>query len=55
MLGGARGGQPISYITGAEHNIYTYINICLLYISDAADEEDSVELVCSSVIKKKKR
>ena len=28
--------------------------VCLLYTSDAADEEDSVDLGCSRIIKKKK-
>ena len=28
---------------------------CLLYTSDAADEEDSVDLGCRPIIKKKKR
>ena len=31
------------------------INICLLYTSDAADEEDSVDLGGRRIIKKKKR
>ena len=31
------------------------INTCLLYTSDAADEEDSVDLGCSRIIKKKKK
>ena len=29
-------------------------NSCLLYTSDAADEEDSVDLGCRRIIKKKK-
>eukprot|EP00658_Telonema_sp_P-2_P050833 TRINITY_DN38867_c0_g1_i3.p1 TRINITY_DN38867_c0_g1~~TRINITY_DN38867_c0_g1_i3.p1 ORF type:complete len:102 (+),score=9.71 TRINITY_DN38867_c0_g1_i3:217-522(+) len=32
-----------------------YIKICLLYTSDAADEEDSVDLGGRRIIKKKKK
>ena len=40
-----------SSYSGADVNNYT---ICLLYTSDAADEEDSVDLGCRRILKKKK-
>ena len=36
-------------------NIYNNMNTCLLYTSDAADEEDSVDLGGRRIIKKKKK
>eukprot|EP00658_Telonema_sp_P-2_P010032 TRINITY_DN13757_c0_g1_i4.p1 TRINITY_DN13757_c0_g1~~TRINITY_DN13757_c0_g1_i4.p1 ORF type:complete len:102 (+),score=40.44 TRINITY_DN13757_c0_g1_i4:18-323(+) len=34
---------------------YTHVTFCLLYTSDAADEEDSVDLGGRRIIKKKKK
>ena len=37
----------------AKHLDFTLLDICLLYTSDAADEEDSVDLGGSRILKKK--
>ena len=39
----------------SEGTINTYNRSCLLYTSDAADEEDSVDLGGRRIIKKKKK
>src|SRR5665648_1285596 len=38
-----------------KHGISKPLGVCLLYTSDAADEEDSVDLGGRSIIKKKKQ
>eukprot|EP00656_Telonema_subtile_P056261 TRINITY_DN894_c0_g1_i1.p1 TRINITY_DN894_c0_g1~~TRINITY_DN894_c0_g1_i1.p1 ORF type:complete len:139 (+),score=33.01 TRINITY_DN894_c0_g1_i1:248-664(+) len=47
-MGAQQGGGTFRYVSG---NVYT----CLLYTSDAADEEDSVDLGGRRIIKKKKK
>ena len=37
------------------HKLYTIVNSCLLYTSDAADERSSVDLGGRRIIKKKKK
>ena len=42
------------YIATEEYQLFADLNFCLLYTSDAADEEDSVDLGGRRIIKKKK-
>ena len=44
-------GVPVTH----SNCVFTTANICLLYTSDAADEEDSVDLGGRRIIKKKKK
>src|SRR5674536_312409 len=47
---------PISHRGAAEFHYVSHFTLtCLLYTSDAADEEDSVDLGGRRIIKKKKR
>eukprot|EP00658_Telonema_sp_P-2_P002974 TRINITY_DN11094_c0_g1_i4.p1 TRINITY_DN11094_c0_g1~~TRINITY_DN11094_c0_g1_i4.p1 ORF type:complete len:138 (-),score=22.00 TRINITY_DN11094_c0_g1_i4:12-425(-) len=45
----------LSWFTPATYSRFGYRNGCLLYTSDAADEEDSVDLGGRRIIKKKKK
>src|SRR5665648_1248100 len=47
--------EPHYHIVAKEMIIYPKDKICLLYTSDAADEEDSVDLGGRRIIKKKKK
>src|SRR5665648_1255225 len=50
--------SSLAYVAGNVTNRITgapITNICLLYTSDAADEEDSVDLGGRRIIKKKKK
>src|SRR5664280_3282063 len=46
-------GNAIGFLM--EHHGMGFIDACLLYTSDAADEEDSVDLGGRRIIKKKKK
>src|SRR5664280_3503189 len=52
---GARNLSPIGSISCAIHRPMAHYEPCLLYTSDAADEEDSVDLGGRRIIKKKKK
>ncbi|CZS11798.1 hypothetical protein CDFC105_93918 [Clostridioides difficile] len=43
------------FITSFASSVWSYTSTCLLYTSDAADEEDSVDLGGRRIIKKKKK
>ena len=44
--------RALEYLTSQCHE--SMIESCLLYTSDSADEQESVDLVCRRIIKKKK-
>src|SRR5665648_733014 len=48
-------GSTINYVGAGYLFNFTGLNSCLLYTSDAADEEDSVDLGGRRIIKKKKK
>src|SRR5674536_252854 len=47
-------GEDLDPVAGGEHDRLPHRVACLLYTSDAADEEDSVDLGGRRIIKKKK-
>src|SRR5674536_79242 len=52
----ARRGTPSAYPSGTSASMASAeVRYCLLYTSDAADEEDSVDLGGRRIIKKKKK
>src|SRR5664280_3226871 len=52
--GGMGGAQPLSVTLNGGVCLIVDVDACLLYTSDAADEEDSVDLGGRRIIKKKK-
>src|SRR5674536_53818 len=50
-----RVAEKVAGLVDAEVVVAVQVSPCLLYTSDAADEEDSVDLGCRRIIKKKKK
>eukprot|EP00658_Telonema_sp_P-2_P084457 TRINITY_DN9378_c0_g1_i7.p1 TRINITY_DN9378_c0_g1~~TRINITY_DN9378_c0_g1_i7.p1 ORF type:complete len:101 (-),score=29.68 TRINITY_DN9378_c0_g1_i7:34-336(-) len=62
VVGGSHDGgstlSPVSRVSGSRNrqlDTHHIVGTCLLYTSDAADEEDSVDLGGRRIIKKKKK